>query len=298
MKAEDQNLSSNQMLGIIFAIISATVFALQDGISKHMASHYNVFFVVMLRYWAFALFVLAMSHRAEGGIRAVAKSKVLPFQILRGVLLSMQVCVIIWSFANIGLINTHVIFACFPLMVTALSVPFLKESVGWQRWLAILTGFAGVVIILRPGSALFSALSIIPVIAAFSFACYHVLTRYVSSKDSPDTSFFWTGVGGAVAITCVGVFFWDTIHGVDWFWMGALCVLGALGHYFTIRALAVAEASSIQPFFFLQLVLTSIVGILVFDETLTSHMLLGSAIVVASGLFTFWRERQRKLKSS
>ena len=280
-------------LGIIFAIAAALVFSLQDGISKYMATQYNVFFVVMLRYWAFAAFVLVMSSRGEGGIAAVARSQVIGLQFFRGMLLVLQICVIIWSFANIGLISTHVIFAAFPLLVTALSVPFLKETVGWQRWLAIFAGFAGVVIILQPGSSVFSPISLIPCLTALMFAFYHILTRYVSRFDTPQTSFFWTGIGGAVTVSFIGPFFWDPMVGFDWFWMLALAILGALGHYLTIRALAIAEASSIQPFFFLQLVFTSLVALVVFSEGITLTMLFGAMIIVGSGMFTFWRERQR-----
>lgn len=290
---------SNQTLGIAFAVVSVLLFSIQDGVSKHLATHYNVMSVVMFRYWAFAAFVLVLSASGDGPVKAniqrVACSRILTLQVLRGVLLVLQICVIIWSFANIGLINTHVIFACFPLMVSALSVPLLGEKVGWQRWLAIIIGFLGVVIILRPGSSVFSLISLIPLLASLMFACYHILTRYVAHADTTETSFFWTGIGGALAISCIGPFFWDPMsNSADWFWMLALCVIGASGHYFTIRALAIAEASSIQPFFFLQLVFTSLVGMVVYGEEITTLMLLGAAIIVGSGMFTLWRERRRK----
>ena len=285
----------HQTLGIAFAVLGALVFAAQDGISKQLATDYNVMFVVMVRYWAFGLFVLALYSRR--GIRTVARSAHPALQFLRGALLVLQICIIIWSFANLGLISTHVIFASFPLMVTVLSVPFLGEKVGWHRALAVAAGFAGVLIILQPGSAAVSASSLVPLFATLMFAAYHILTRFVSRRDSPETSFFWTGIGGAVTITFIGPFFWDPMQGTtDWLLMLALCVMGALGHYLVIRALAIAEASSIQPFFFLQLVFTSIIAMAVFGEAFTPEMLAGAMIIVASGLYTFWRAHVRRKK--
>ena len=282
------------MLGIVFAVASTMIFATQDGISKYLALHYNVMSVAMIRYWAFAVFVLALSAGKPQGIKGVAKSAILPLQIIRGVLLALQICIMIWCFVNIGLANTLAIFACFPLIVTALSVVILGEKVGWQRWSAIAVGFSGVLIILQPGAGVFSLTSLVPLLSSFMFVMYHILTRLVASKDSADTSFFWTGIAGAVILSLLGAFFWDPMQGAfDWVMMGLLCIFGASGHYLTIRALAIAEASSIQPFFFLQMVFASGVGVIVFNEVLTSPMLIGAAIIMASGLFTFWRESRR-----
>ena len=293
------NRITPQTAGIFLAIASTIIFSVQDGISKYLAQNYDVISVVMFRYWAFAVFVFALSARQNDGFKTPFRTPQLPVQFFRGVLLVMQVCLIIWCFANIGLINTHVMFASFPLIVSALSMPLLGEKVGWQRWLAIICGFIGVIIILRPGSSVFALQSLLPLLAATAFACYHILTRYVSRRDDPMTSFFWTGIGGVIAISCIGPFFWDPMENTtDWLWMGALCILGASGHYCTIRALALAEASSLQPFFFLQLVFASLIGFVIYDETATPTMLIGAVIIVASGLFTLWRERKRALMAA
>lgn len=176
-------------LGSLFFICAVVVFATQDGISKYLALSYSVFFIVMVRYWVFGIFVLAISMRKPGGIAAVARSAVLPVQIFRGVLLVIQICCIVWSFGHIGLINTHSVFASYPLMVTALSVPLLGEKVGLQRWLAICTGFTGVLIILQPGSSIFTPASLFPLGFAVMFALYNIATRYVARFDKPETSF-------------------------------------------------------------------------------------------------------------
>ena len=108
------NRITPQTAGIFLAIASTLIFSVQDGISKYLAQNYDVISVVMFRYWAFAVFVFALSARQKNGFRTPFRSTQLPIQFFRGVLLVMQVCLIIWCFANIGLINTHVMFASFP----------------------------------------------------------------------------------------------------------------------------------------------------------------------------------------
>jgi len=279
-------------LGSLFFISAMVVFATQDGISKYLALTYSVFFIVMVRYWVFGVFVLAISLRKPGGIAAVARSSVLPVQIFRGVLLVIQICCIVWSFGHIGLINTHSVFASYPLMVTALSVPLLGEKVGLQRWLAICAGFTGVLIILQPGTSIFSPASLFPLGFAVMFALYDIATRFVARFDKPETSFFWTGISGAVTISLIGPFFWDPMQSsFDWMWMVILSITGTLGHYLMIRALDLTEASRVQPFVFLQVIFASGIGIFIFQEEIRSTTILGAAIVIASGIFTLWRER-------
>jgi len=134
-------MQDNPRLGIALMIATTVVFAVQDGISRYLAENYNVITVVTIRYMFFMCFVLAYSSRQKGGIRQVASSSQLPLQIGRGLLLVAQICVAILSFSTVGLVNFHAVFASYPLMVMALSVPILGEAVGWRRWLAALPWF-------------------------------------------------------------------------------------------------------------------------------------------------------------
>ena len=110
-------------------------------------------------------------------------------------------------------------------------------------------------VILRPGVRVFSPEALVPLVAAFMFALYALLTRLVARKDSAETSFFWTGVAGAVAITLVAPFWWTPIRGTaDMLWMATLCVSGAIGHFLLIKVYEVAEAGVVQPFSYFQLV--------------------------------------------
>ena len=137
-------------------VATTFVFALQDGISTHLASEYNVLMIVTIRYWFFAAFVIAIARRQAGSVRAAAATTQPFLQIFRGLLLASEICIMVLGFVYLGLIEEHAIFACYPLLIAALSGPILGEQVGWRRWAAIGVGFVGVLIILQPGFAVFS----------------------------------------------------------------------------------------------------------------------------------------------
>jgi drug/metabolite transporter (DMT)-like permease len=285
-------MKDNPRLGIILMIATMIVFSIQDGLSRYLAESYNVITVVMIRYMFFMLFVLAYSARLPGGIIGVAASQQTGLQVARGILLVAQICLAVLSFSTVGLVNFHAVFASYPLMVMALSVPILGEVVGWRRWLAVSVGFTGVLIILQPGSAMFNSASIMPVLAAFMMAVYGIMTRYAARQDPAQTSFFWTAIAGGVAMLAIGPFFWQPPQGHDWWWMGLLCLTGTGGHFLLIKALDSTNASTVQPFAYLQLVFASTIGILVFGDSLDPMLIVGSTVIVGSGLFALQRERK------
>lgn len=283
----------NTARGIGFMSAAALIFAAQDGISRHLAAEYNVLMIVMIRYWFFAAFVCALAARAPGGLRGALRTRFPVLQALRGVILAAEVAVMFVGFVTLGLIESNAIFTAYPLLVAALSGPILGEKVGWRRWSAIGVGFVGVLIILQPGTGVFSPYALVPFAAALMFAVYSLLTRYVARGDAAAVSFLYTGVVGALSISLVGIWFWEPMSRGDWAWMAVLCVSAAAGHWSLIKAYEAAEASAVQPFAYLQLVLVSIIGLTVFGESLRSNVVIGCALVVAAGLFTLWRARVR-----
>ncbi|MFD3188671.1 DMT family transporter [Sedimentitalea sp. HM32M-2] len=292
--SEIQPQSNNVPLGILLMIATTVVFAMQDGISRHLAGQYNVLMVVMIRYWFFAAFVIAIATRAAGGLRAAARTDQPGIQITRAVLLVAEICIAVLGFTILGLVESHAVFACYPLLIAALSGPILGEQVGWRRWSAIGVGFVGILIILQPGLGVFDPWAIIPLVSAVMFAIYGLLNRYAARRDRTATSFFWTGTVGAVVMTAVGAWFWEPMSAADWGWMATLCVSGVLGHWLLIRCYEVAEASAVQPFAYFQLVFASAMGIVVFQESLRMNVVIGAAIIVGAGLFTLWRERVQR----
>ncbi|MBL6845951.1 MAG: DMT family transporter [Planktomarina sp.] len=281
----------NTRLGIVLMVGTTFVFAVQDGLSLHLSSTYNVYMVVMVRYWFFAAFVITISAKQVGGIRNAARTHQPYLQGFRGVLLATEICVMVTGFTYLGLVESLAIFSSYTLIVAAMSGPILGEIVGWRRWMAIFAGLCGVLIILKPGMGVFSVYAIIPLIAASMFALYSLLTRYVARQDSTATSFFWTGVTGCIVMTFVGMFHLEDMIPADWLLMLCLCFTGATGHWLLIRCYEVAETSAVQPFTYLQLVFGAAIGVMVFGEVIETNVAVGAVLVVAAGLFTLWRAR-------
>ena len=285
-------IKQNERLGIFLMVITTIVFAGQDGLSKYLATEYNVYMVVMIRYWFFAAFIMTISSRKPGGVKQVAKTKTPLLQIFRSLVLVAEMCVTVLAFTLLGLAETHAIFASYPLIIAMLSGPILGEHVGWRRWLAICVGFFGILIILNPGNGIFSPYALVPLAGAILFALYGLLTRYAGQYDISSTSFFWTGTVGCIAMTAIGLNFWDPVSQADWSIMLILSASGMLGHFLLIKCYEVAEASAVQPFAYLQLIWASLIGVIIFGEKITTNVLLGACIIVGAGLFTLWRERK------
>ncbi|SFG82511.1 Permease of the drug/metabolite transporter (DMT) superfamily [Palleronia marisminoris] len=283
----------NTAAGIRLMILTTLIFSVQDAVSRHLAAEFNVVMVIMIRYWFFAAFVIAVAARSAGGVRAAAATRQPGLQIFRGVLLAAQICIMVLGFVLLGLVEAHAVFACYPLLIAALAGPVLGEKLGWRRWAAIGVGFVGILVILRPGFTVFAPEALVPLAGAFCFALYGLLTRYVARQDSAETSFFWTGVAGMVVLTPPGLWLWEPMDAAGWGWMAFLCVSASLGHFCLIKAYEIAEASAIQPFAYFQLVFASLLGVVLFGETLEPMTVLGTTIVVSAGLFTLFRTRQR-----
>ena len=274
-------------------ILTMFIFSAQDGLSKLLAESYHPIFVVLIRFWAFAAFVVVLSQIKFGGPVKSAKTKKPFVQFLRGLLLVSQIALITYSFAELGLAETHAIMAVYPLIIAAMGAFVLKENVSVSQWIAIAVGFIGVLVILQPGEGVFDIKALIPLVCAVMFATYGVLTRWVGGFDQPNTSFFYTGIAGAIGITLIGPFFWESMATPDWIWMAILCVTGAAGHFCLIKAYEFAQAAELQPYAYLQLVLTSLIGLLIFDEILDLPLIIGSALVVGAGLYALLRGRAK-----
>ncbi|MCK5944216.1 MAG: DMT family transporter [Planctomycetes bacterium] len=278
-------------LGALLTIAAVIVFGLQDGVSKLLTERYSVFFVITVRYWAFAA-LLVLLHR--GRLPAVAATHHPWRQLLRGVLLAGQVCMIVQSFAALGLTTTHAVFSCFTLLVALGSWLFLGERVSRARQVAIAVGFAGVLVILRPGAQVFDPMALLPLAGAVTFASYQLLTRTVAGRDHPRTSFLYTGLGGALVMTCIGPFWWERPDLEGWLWLAVVSASSMFGHYLLIQALRHAEASAIQPLIYVQLVVATTVGVVAFDEVLDAVTVLGAAMVVGAGLYTLGAGRRAR----
>jgi S-adenosylmethionine uptake transporter len=200
------------------------------------------------------------------------------------------------------LADVFAIYFVEPFMLTALSAAFLGEKVGWRRWVAILVGFGGAMIVIQPSFAIFGATSLLPVLCAFLFALYLFMNRAIGEADTPLTMQTLSGLGGTIfmgAALLIG----DWSGNVDFemalpssgFSLTLLLVLGGLsayGHLLVLRAFRLAPVSILAPFQYFEIISATILGFTLFGEFPTPSKWLGVAVIVGSGLYIIWRERQ------
>ncbi len=284
---------TNTQRGILLMIASVALFAVQDGFSRYLAGTYNTVMVVTIRYWVFAAFVLVWAIRRPEGLRAAVTSTHLPAHILRAVLLVAEICIIVWGYTLIGLIESHAVFAICPLLVVALSGPILGEKISLNRWIAVAAGMVGVLIILRPGAGVFSWAALLPMVSAILFALYSVLTRLTTKGEASFPAFFWPAVIGAGLITVIGVPNMQAIAPADIPAFAAYAGVSILSNWVLQKTYQTAEASVVQPFAYLQIVFVSVIGLLIFDETLAPQVALGAGVVIAAGLYALTLDRKK-----
>ncbi len=279
----------NNRKGILLMIAAIAAFAVQDSISRLLADRYNTLMVVMIRYWVFAAFVIILALRRPEGPLAAIRTRRPAAQALRAVLLVVEICVMVYAFTLIGLINAHAVFAACPLIVVAMSGPILGEKLSWQRWAAVGVGLIGVLIILRPGQGVFSWAALLPLISALFFATYGILTRLTARDEAFFPSFFWPAFLGAILITAIGLPQWQAIQGSDGLIFAAYASISILSNWLLQKTYEVAEASAVQPFAYLHFVFIAILGITFFDEALALPVILGAALIIAAGIYSLWQ---------
>jgi drug/metabolite transporter (DMT)-like permease len=228
------------------------------------------------------------------GLRAAMRSARPGLQFTRSIILVLEAAVMALSFAFLGLSEAHAIFAVYPLLVTVLASTILREHVGWRRRIAIIAGFIGALFIIKPGLDVFQPAILIPLAGAGLFATYHIVTRFVAGADSFETSFLYMAVIGALAITPMGIATWKPLVFEAGLVIAMMAVLGIAGHLLLVKALALADASTIQPFNFFLLAWATLIGTTMFAERPDFLSLIGTTVIVAAGLFTIFRERSVK----
>ena len=275
--------------GITCLIVATLFFAIQDTLTKTLIQTMSAWQIVSIRFFFFALFAMVWASRSIG-LRRAFRSANPVLQILRGILIVTEIALFAHVVGRMGLAEMHAIFACFPLLITALSVPFLGEKVGWRRWLAVCIGFIGTLIIIRPGTGVFDVYSVLALVTALMFSIYNILTKKLSGSDPFETSLLYFGVAGFLCSLLFVPFVWQPLQPGDanmLLWISATAIIG---HFLLIKALELAPAVVLQPFMYFVLVWAIIMGYVVFGELLDAVSLFGAAIVVGSGIFIARRE--------
>jgi drug/metabolite transporter (DMT)-like permease len=286
----DAHPATRTVAGIGLMVLAILLFTLMDTIGKDLTARYPVPQVVWARYFfQFALMLLLIPRVGMVELVRTARPGT---QVIRGLLLAASTMCLIGAISFVPLADAYTITFTAPLLVTVFSIPLLGERVGWRRWSAVLAGFAGVLIVIRPGFGVTHWALALPLITALGFALYQILTRKVSAVpgESSLAMLFYLACVGTLVMTVVVPFFWRPVAPLDWLAMTAMGALGGVGHLILIRALTIAPASLLAPFVYTQIVWALVLGYLMFGDVPDRWMLLGCAVIVASGLFVFYRE--------
>lgn len=277
---------------IILNLITVGAFGIQDALSKLLVQDYSPFQIVMMRYWGFAIFALIIVAR-QAPLREALRSRMPKRQVLRGVLLIVDIWAVGLALRTLQLGELQSIVMAFPLLVTLFAIPILGEKVGVFRLTAVGVGFLGVLLIVRPGGVPLDWGLFFAAFAAATYALYIVVTRQVSAVDSAATSLTYSAVVGVVMATGVGVFFWQPLDWASLGMVGLTVITTCAGHGMMVYALSMAPASTLQPFNYFALPWAIVLSILIFGQGIDPISLLGAGIIVAAGLVVMARERAK-----
>jgi drug/metabolite transporter (DMT)-like permease len=287
--------------GIVLILLAHIAFTTMDTTNKWLAASYPVGQIVWAFYLGFAVAALgrAAAHGGTGGsgigggIRAALATRHRTLQVLRAALLAVNMGCVVLALGLLPMAEVMAVGISYPLMITVLSALVLKEHVGPRRWAAVLVGFAGVLLILRPGAAVFNPASLLILAAAALFAVYQILTKILGRTDRPVTLTLYTALVGLVLTSAVAPFDLRMPDPAGLALLALSAAAGTIGHSLVIQALESTPASVLQPFNFVQLVWATLAGFLVFGEVPDTVTMAGASVVVASGLYVWWRERVR-----
>ncbi|MFB2551518.1 DMT family transporter [Ensifer soli] len=291
------------MEGIAIMLFAMLILPCMDAIAKYLAVYQGMSpgQVTFYRFF-FQLVSTLPLLMVSGGLSALRASRI-GFNLLRGVLLALSALLFFISVKYIPLADTFAIYFVEPFILTCLSAIFLGEKVGWRRWLAIAVGFGGAMIVIQPSFEAFGATSLLPLFCAFFFACYLLMNRALGSADRPLTMQTVAGIGGTLFMTVV-IIVADGILGagdfepslpvnpLSWVLVIALGTISGYGHLLVVRAFRAVPASLLAPFHYFEIVSATALGYAIFGDFPTPSKWVGIAIIVASGLFIIWRERQ------
>ncbi|MCB1882649.1 MAG: DMT family transporter [Geminicoccaceae bacterium] len=270
--------------GIGLVLLAMLIFAGQDAVTKTLVAALPVAQVVMVRHVVFALFATLLIAAKPGGVTHALRADRPWLQVLRASIAVFEIGLFAFTVTRIPLSSALAIFAICPLVTTALAALVLGERVGPARWLAVTAGFAGVLVVLRPGAAVFDPDALLAVACAVIFGFYQVLSRLVSRTDSFETTYGYSAWIGCLLTLLVGPFVWVAPSGAEWLMLGILSTTGITGHMLLMKALQTAPASTVQPFTYTQLVWGLLIAVTVFGERPDAATLGGAAAIVAAGL--------------
>ena len=282
-------MTDKPLLAIGLFSLAMMMFSATDGAAKYLSSDIAPQQIIFLRFVIVLILILLFCiYRGQWNILKTTQPTL---QILRGLLLA--VCSLIFYFAlkHLPLELCAAIGFVSPLFVTALSIPFLGERVGLRRWIAVLIGLLSVLMILRPGGVSFQLAMLLPLGSSLCWAMALVLTRLMRGSEQALTVLAWSSLVGVAAVFPLVWPVWVTPNASQWTILILLGVFNGLGQYLVIRAFMLASASLLAPFSYSIIIWSMLIGLIIFNSFPDGITLVGTAILIAAGLYIWHREK-------
>lgn len=285
--------AANRLAGIGLVSLTYVLFTLLDGSAKWLVASVPVIVVVWLRFAIHVAIAGALLLPLRGF--SLVRTRHLRWHLLRALMFVAMTGINFWVLQYLQLAVTSSIYFVVPIIIAVLAAPLLGEKLDRARWAAILAGFAGVLVIIRPWSAEFHPAMLASVVNAILYALFNLMTRRLAAYDSPETIQFLPAVGATVLLAPFALAAWQAPPGPrEWMVACLLGLCGGLGHYLLALAHRYAPATVLAPFLYQQVVYMALFGYVVFGDVPAPAVWAGAAIVVASGLYLFARERARR----
>ncbi|CAN5529617.1 DMT family transporter [soil metagenome] len=283
----------NTLVGIGLMLAAVGILPFLDVVAKFLG-HQNV--PVVQTVWARLMFstLITIPFLLNGRTWRVMIPDQPWVQSLRGFLTVISTAFFFWALAYLPIADTLAIFFVQPLIVTALSPILLGEHVGLRRWLAVLTGFVGTLVIIRPGFAEINLGVVLALLSGAVTAFNMLLTRMVARRADPIANMFYASFSGMIFTTIAVPFYWQPPTQDQWQLFALLAVIGSIGHYLIITAYRHAEASLLAPLAYTEMIMAIAAGWWFFGDFPDEWTFLGLAILISSAIYISWRERSTK----
>ena len=286
---KSQVLTDRPLVAIGLFSLSMMIFSSTDGAAKYLSADIAPQQIIFLRYVVVSVLILLFCIcRGQRNLLKTAQPKL---QILRGLCMASSGLLIYFALKHLPLELCAAISFVSPLFVTALSIPLLGERVGLRRWIAVLIGLLSVLIILRPGGVSFQLAMLLPLGASLCWATGLTLTRLMRDREQALTVLAWSSLVGVVALSPLVWSVWVTPNASQWMILILLGVFNGLGQYLVIRAFMLASASLLAPFSYSIIIWSMLIGLIVFNSFPDGITLIGTAILIAAGLYIWYREK-------
>lgn len=280
---------SQTKFSVMLMIGAMFIFTLMDAVAKLLTHEIGVWPTLWVRYFGQAVLVVII---VLPRIKQVVKTSFPVLQLTRSVFLMCATMCFFWGISNIGLAEATAIMDISPVLITLGAVLFLGERIGIRRVFGILGALIGALIVIRPGTDVFTIYALFPLGAAICYSGYNLITRFVGAREDPWTSLFYTALFGATVLSAIVPFYWQPLSSFIITLMVVLSVLATLAQWLLIKALSIGEASLLAPIGYIALIFATLWGFLLFGDLPDHWTVAGAGVIVASGFYVWYRERQ------